>query len=207
MYLNRRIAKPLKAVVNGKIAEEIFFGTVIKTLHKSKQQDSIRWRVSYDDDDFDDIFNEKDILDGLELYSLHRQKDPFPHQQEQPQTPRAESETDNNNARVLSRTFESPQTLDSPQIRKRTKSWTQSRESIVVVEKIEKEHGTQTNVKPYLCKNTVRNTRKGFQSLVLLLSILVLVGVIRYVSSVEQVQSEITKLSDSARQKLYGMAP
>eukprot|EP00980_Cylindrotheca_fusiformis_P001581 scaffold360_cov107-Cylindrotheca_fusiformis.AAC.11 len=81
MYLNRRIAKALKAVVHGKIEEEIFFGTVDKVIRSSKQKrsnSSIRWRVTYDDDDVDDVLDEQDLLKGLDLYSQNRQKDPFP---------------------------------------------------------------------------------------------------------------------------------
>lgn len=126
-YLNRRIAKAQPAVVHGKIEEEIFFGTIDKIIKKSKKRPAPYWRVSYDDDDFDEIFDEQEVLSGLELYAIHKEKDPSydrHYQQQHQQTsllahPLAQAEHSTSNTEPSSASI--PQTqAESPRKQEKT---------------------------------------------------------------------------------------
>ena len=73
MYINRRIAKAFQQEdENGKLIDEIFFGTIDKICH---DDEPIYWHVQYDDDD-EEEFDERDIKSGLELYARHEMSDP-----------------------------------------------------------------------------------------------------------------------------------
>jgi hypothetical protein len=184
MYLNRRIAKALPAVVNGKVEEEIFFGTVDKIVEKEKNRGSTHWRASYDDDDFDDIFSENDVQKALELYSLHRDKDPFTNQKK--------SRTATTNGKD-SRTYQNREDLESSRKPQRILPIKSS-------DNTESVSPARVRLKIRCFKN-VRKARKGFSICIILLSLSV--GVIRNISSVRQVRSEMTKRWDSARKSLY----
>ncbi|CAJ1957897.1 unnamed protein product [Cylindrotheca closterium] len=98
MYLQRRIAKKLQAVVGGKIEEKLFFGTIDKAIHKTtksklkkrrlKHAPPDRWHVTFDamdgdeeekedgDHHFDEVLNEMEVHNALELYAKHCKQDP-----------------------------------------------------------------------------------------------------------------------------------
>eukprot|EP00526_Cylindrotheca_closterium_P005204 CAMPEP_0113610522 /NCGR_PEP_ID=MMETSP0017_2-20120614/5073_1 /TAXON_ID=2856 /ORGANISM="Cylindrotheca closterium" /LENGTH=617 /DNA_ID=CAMNT_0000519419 /DNA_START=47 /DNA_END=1897 /DNA_ORIENTATION=+ /assembly_acc=CAM_ASM_000147 len=97
MYLQRRIARKLQAVVGGKIEEKVFFGTIDKAIHKTTksklQKKRLKenappdhWRVTFnamddeeegdDDDQFDEVLNKDEVHNALELYAKHCKQDP-----------------------------------------------------------------------------------------------------------------------------------
>jgi hypothetical protein len=191
MYLNRRIAKALRAVVNGKVEEEIFFGTVDKVVKKKENRGSTYWRLSYDNDDVDDIFSENDVQQALELYSLHRDKDAFTNQKKSRTAP---SKSDNSTTDDKdSRTYQNRKDLESSRNPQRTLR-------IKSKDKTESVSPARVRLKIRCFKN-VRKSRKGFSLCIIVLSLFV--GTIRNMSSVKQAQSEMINLWDSARQSLY----
>lgn len=67
MYLNKRIAK-LFDVEGG---QEVFFGTIDRL---ATPKEPFLWHVIYDDED-DEEFDEKDVIEGLKRYQLYRHDD------------------------------------------------------------------------------------------------------------------------------------
>lgn len=73
MYLNRRIAKAFQQEdENGKLVDEIFYGTIDKLVHESEP---VFWHVQYDDDD-EEEFDESDVKAAIRLYAIHEKDDP-----------------------------------------------------------------------------------------------------------------------------------
>ena len=73
IYINKRVAKAFdQEDENGKVIQEIFFGTVDRLSGDVEPQ---LWHVQYDDDD-EEEFDERDIKRALKLYEQHSEDDP-----------------------------------------------------------------------------------------------------------------------------------
>lgn len=68
MYINKRIAKMFDGE-DGK--QEVFFGTIDRVTNP---RDPFYWHVLYDDED-EEEFDEKDVVEGLKRYQVYRHHD------------------------------------------------------------------------------------------------------------------------------------